>query len=245
MSQSRQIVSVLKKTVRAQGLTYNDLAKKLGTSEVTVKRLFTGQRLTIERLEKVAAILGLTLTQVMEQAALEAEERGNRLTYEQERRLADDPKLLALFYLVATHLPFEKILKGYQFEKPELTKYLIQLDKLGILELHAEHRYKMNVTVNVRWLEDGPLIREYAELMKTEFMDYPFTEPGELVKLEHGYLSETSHAVFIAGIKRLLTELKQLSDIEEATVKKARRMSLLVAFRPWTFSLVERFKRVE
>ena len=40
MSESAQIISLLKRSLKTKGLTYRDLAKRVGLSEASIKRVF-------------------------------------------------------------------------------------------------------------------------------------------------------------------------------------------------------------
>jgi transcriptional regulator with XRE-family HTH domain len=243
VSQSRGILEVIKSVAKRKGITYRHLAAKMGKSEVTVKRIFSEQKLTMERLEEICSILGMTLHEVIELASLETRSALGRFTLEQEKALAADPRMLSLFYLVATHMTFEQILRHYEFERPELTKYLVQFDRLGIIDLLPNSRYRMKIKMNARWIVKGPLIKRYGEEIKADYMNTPFTGPGEFFKMYHGYLSEASLNIVATSLERVLVEMQQLSDVDEASAKKARRISVVVAARPWTYALIEQYRR--
>ena len=53
MSQTDQILTALKKCLRAKGLTYRDVAAALELSEASVKRLFSEQSFSLKRLEEI------------------------------------------------------------------------------------------------------------------------------------------------------------------------------------------------
>ena len=50
MNDARRIVDTLKKLARTRGLTYAELAKRVGLSEASVKRLFSQRTFTLARL---------------------------------------------------------------------------------------------------------------------------------------------------------------------------------------------------
>ena len=80
------LVTTLKRRLKAQGITYRELATRLGVSEASVKRLFATQRLTLERLLEISNLLGFTLAELAQEAAL-GEKRLHTLGEAQEREL--------------------------------------------------------------------------------------------------------------------------------------------------------------
>ena len=56
MTETQQLLAALKRELRVRHLTYRDVAKALGLSEPSVKRLFSSGRFTLDRL---AALTGL------------------------------------------------------------------------------------------------------------------------------------------------------------------------------------------
>src|SRR5690349_12699886 len=57
MSDTQQLVDVLKQLLKARQLTYADLALQLGLSHASVKRLFSAQTFTLARLAQVCRVL--------------------------------------------------------------------------------------------------------------------------------------------------------------------------------------------
>jgi transcriptional regulator with XRE-family HTH domain len=58
------LVEALKKTLRARGVTYRQLAGKLGLSEPTIKRMFSRGTFTLARIEQMLRALDLDLYEV-------------------------------------------------------------------------------------------------------------------------------------------------------------------------------------
>ena len=58
MDEVSQAVGTVKRLLKAQGLTYRDVAKALDLSEASVKRVFSDESFTVERLARIARLLG-------------------------------------------------------------------------------------------------------------------------------------------------------------------------------------------
>ena len=98
MAQAESLVNALKNLLKARGITYAQLAKGLGLSEASVKRIFAERSFTLERLDQVCTLLGIQISDLARMVVAE-QPVPSRLTEEQEKKLVADPKLL----LVAVH----------------------------------------------------------------------------------------------------------------------------------------------
>ena len=61
MPAASRFVEALKKSVRARGLTYAELGRRLRLSEASVKRMFSRGSFTLARIEEVLAAVDLDL----------------------------------------------------------------------------------------------------------------------------------------------------------------------------------------
>ena len=59
-----ELVVALKRLLKAQGITYAALAKRLNLSEAAVKRMFSQQALSLLRLEQVCEVLDIGLSEL-------------------------------------------------------------------------------------------------------------------------------------------------------------------------------------
>ena len=102
MTEVRAILGVVKRALKARGMTYGEVARRLGLSEPSVKRLFSTGRISLDRLAKLAGLLDLTLAELVQEAAGAAPVVA-RLTQAQEAGLVADPKLLLVAVLALNH----------------------------------------------------------------------------------------------------------------------------------------------
>ena len=57
MAQTEFLIQSLKKSLKAHGLTYADVARQLKLSEASIKRLFSEQNITLERLDQICQMM--------------------------------------------------------------------------------------------------------------------------------------------------------------------------------------------
>jgi transcriptional regulator with XRE-family HTH domain len=144
MAEIDQLLATLKRRLKAQGMTYRDLAQALGLSEPSVKRLFASRRLTVDRLVDIANLLGFTLAELAQEAAL-SESRLHTLNESQERELVADEKLLLVAVCVLNQWTVADIGKTYRLSEAQCVERLIKLDRLRLIHLLPGNRIRLNV----------------------------------------------------------------------------------------------------
>lgn len=245
MSQSSQLIDTLKQELRRQRITYRDVARALKLSEASVKRLFAGRAFTLERLEQVCELLGMSfneLTQLVEKNLT----RTIQLTAAQERELVSDTKLLLMAYLVVNHVEFEQIIQTYDISETEGIRLLARLDRMKIIELLPGNRVRLLIAPNFDWLAQGPIQQFFEQRIQTEFFDSSFNGPGEIRIFLSGMLSRDANAQTLRRIQQLAGEINQLvAESKSLPSDQCFGTSLLIAMRPWEVGVFRELRRTE
>lgn len=120
MSESHNLIKELKRQLKLSGIHYVDVAKHLGLSEGSVKRLLAeGSQISLDRLERICQLIGLEMAELFKLSA--ARNKGlESLTLEQEKQLVDDKGLLLVAVCVVNGYRFEQIIEQYTFDELEL-----------------------------------------------------------------------------------------------------------------------------
>jgi DNA-binding Xre family transcriptional regulator len=84
MAQTHALVGALKQVLKSRSVTYAEIARRLGMSEASIKRVFARETFTLERLDRMCGALGIEITDLAKIVEHEAE-RVTQLTLEQER----------------------------------------------------------------------------------------------------------------------------------------------------------------
>ena len=129
MPTASPLVAELKRALKERELTYAQVARALGLSEASVKRLFASGRFSLERVEQICALAKLELSELAERARRRASPTA-KLSLEQEREVVADPKLFLITWLVLNRTPFEQVVRDYGLTPREVGRYLIRLDRL-------------------------------------------------------------------------------------------------------------------
>ncbi len=243
MEQTHRLIETLKKVLKSRGVTYKDLAKSLKLSEANLKRAFSKQSFTLQRLESICQILEIDFYELAKQARGHVQDVMESLNVEQERALAQDPALFTMFYLGLSGMSLKQIDIDYDF-LGKSQQLLMKLDRLKLIEVHPNYRIKLLVATNVRWLPRGPLNEKYEEEIKREFLSAAFIGKNEKLRFLSGYFSDSALKLLTVKVERLLGEFLELSETEvKLGVSNGTRQWLLLAYRPWAFSVTSRFEK--
>lgn len=243
MSETQQLIATLKKQLKAGGMTYAHVAKQVGKSEATVKRLFSQQCFSLQIFEEICHLIGLD---VMELARLaEARDRGlQRLTEDQETELVRHPRRLLVAVCALNQWSFERIISTYRMQKEECFRYLLELDQLGLIDLMPGDRVKLKVARDFQWLPDGPIQTFFRKHIQTDFLATKFTRPGEYLRFQHGMLTPEVNERFQQKMQKLVAEFSDMhNDCKSLPPETLYGTSVLIALRPWEPKEFEELRR--
>jgi transcriptional regulator with XRE-family HTH domain len=243
MSQVSVLVDALKSALRQRNLTYADVARGLGLSESSVKRMLAQKKLSLDRLEQIGSLMDLEFADLVE-LAHQSENRIIELTEEQERELVSEPKVLLIAVLVFNYWTAARILQTYRLTEAELVKTLTRLDKMRIIDLMPGNRIKLRLARNFRWRKTGPFQRYFEERLQQEFFKPPFVGPDELRIFVSGRLSHRSIALLQAHMRRIADEFDSLA-VEDRHLDHGTQTgtSMVTAIRPWEPNLFAALRR--
>ncbi|SRR6266567_2318894 len=233
MSEVRQLLTTVKRELKARGLTYRDVAHALQVSEPSVKRLFAGGRITLDRLTRLGAMLDMTLTELCQEASAQ-EPRIRELTIAQEAELVSDPKLLLVAACALNHWNIVDIIVAYEITELDCVRRLLRLDRLRLIDLLPENRVRLNVARDFAWLPDGPIRRFFREQWESDFLAGTFDGSAETLVFLHGMLTPTASVKLQALLRRLRQDFTELHDESLASPLSQRHgTGLLFAVREW------------
>ena len=241
MAQTPALVDALKDVLKARGITYAKVAKGLGISEASVKRVFAARSFTLKRLDEICGLLGIEITDLAQMVRAERESPV-QLSWEQEKQLVSDPKLLLVAVHALNQLSFDEIVEHYRLTKAECIQLLARLDKLGIIELLPNNRIRVRVARDFTWLPDGPIQQYFRAQVQADFFRSRFDAGGELMVFVSGMLSRTSNAALQNRLRQLSAEFSELHRQDlDLPLEQRFGTSLLLALRPW---VLESFKKM-
>ena len=243
MAHSEALVDVLKRQLKARGVTYAQVARKLSLSEASVKRMFSRREFTLKRLDQVCQLTNAEFSDLA-RALYQEESLLSQLTLEQEQEIVSSRKLFLVAVCVLNHVGLEQITATYDISRAECIQLLARLDRLGFIQLQPDNRIKLLVSRTFSWLPDGPIQRFFNQQAHNEYFRSRFDRPDELVLVVNGMLSRTSGAAIVARLKRVAREFSELhNDDVKLPLAERSAMSVLVAIRHWELEAFAELRR--
>lgn len=244
MPQSTELIQLLKRNLKANGLTYADVAKGLALSQASIKRMFASGHFTLERLEQVCELAHMNLSDLVHQLD-ESQYRVTRLSVDQENELVTDLQLLLIAVCVRSHWSLDEIVRVYQLSEHDAIRDLARLDRLGLIELLPGNRIRLLVAHDFQWIPGGPIERFYEERIQNEFFASTFTADNAFRVFASGLLSKESQALLCRRLHSLSREVATMIE-EDSSLPLHQRHStgMVLAVRPWELSVFTDLQRV-
>src|SRR5690606_13591191 len=233
---SERIVANVKAALKARGVTYAELAKRIGLSETSVKRVLSRGTLSLKRLEQICDAIGASVGEIAQLALGPADRHPEMLTLGQEKALAADPQLFACYHLVANGRSNREIEAAMQASAETVKDWLERLKALGLVTPAAGRKHAV-AAVAVKWRPDGPVRKLYEREVRADFLQSLFRTDRETLDFRFAELSEASYRILQRKLDRLAAEFRDLADLDRTLPSSAKRnVGCLLAMRPWVFS---------
>lgn len=243
MARTAALVDNLKRELRARSITYAAVARRLGISEASVKRMFSQKEFTLSRLDTICEVAGIEFSDLARTLAA-PEAVISQLTYEQEKEFVENHKLALVALCTLNHYSFEQIIHYFDLDAAECTSLLMRLDRLKFIELMPNNRIRLLVSRAFAWIPDGPIQRLFKEQAQSDFFRSSFAGEHELMVLANGALSKPSISALLARLRKTAAEFSGMRSDEAALPSSERSpITLLVAARPWLPDFLSKYRR--
>lgn len=243
MSNTSQIVDALKASLKARGVTYAALGRRLSLSEGSIKRLFSTESISLRRLMQICDALEIDLYDVAKIARTQAS-TGTRLSLTQEGALAADRRLFVVFHLLLNEWAIDEIVDRYDIARPEVLRLMRRLQELRLIELKRSNQVRMLTSGAIEWRSDGPVRRAYQRYVIGEFFDAPAGGRNQTLHFDSKELSAASIAVLKRKIAGLTDEFNELADMDARLPRSEKQsVGMVLAIRPYVLSLFTELKR--
>jgi transcriptional regulator with XRE-family HTH domain len=243
MSTTATLIDALKQELKSAGMTYADLARKLGMAESSIKRMLAKGEMPLSRLDAICSALKIDFVDLARRVA-DARPLLSELTLAQEKAVVADKKLLLAAICVLSQWTLEQITGYYRMSEAETIARLAQLDRLGIIELRPLNRYRLKLAKTFRWRPHGPVMRFFREHALLDYFSGGFDREGESLMLVHGSISKSLAPSFIERMQRVAQDFAQQHQADQKLPAQHREgYTLLLAMRSWDFEGFEALRR--
>jgi transcriptional regulator with XRE-family HTH domain len=243
MSSVPRLLEGLKSILRRRGVSYAELARQLKVSESTVKRMFSRGSLTVGRLEHICTLIDVDFFELAKECKGREAQRDS-LSSEQERALADDPVLLAVFHLLLNGWTVARICDSYEIAEARAVTYLATLDRLGLIELRQHNSIRLRISRQLSSGDKGAVRNRYEHMVRDEFFSSRFDGQNDAFRFDVREISPASILALRENVERLAREFQELAE-RDAGLPEEDKLSVgcLVAARPWVFSVLAALRR--
>lgn len=239
MPQISPLLQTLKKALKAHGLTYAKIAPNLELTEASVKRLFSEENLSLQRLEQICQLMDLEISDLVQMMS-EEQPRLQHLTVEQEQEITQDLTLLLVTVSVLNRWTLQDIISFYKLSEVDCIQKLARLDKLKIIELLPKNKIKLLVAPNFSWRDNGPIQHFFQEKIAQEYFKTKFKDDDECLLVLNGMLSSQSNGEFQRKLKKLARDFDEINNADVALPFEQRNgVTVVMAVRNWRYGLFE------
>ena len=243
MSTTADLVTALKKELKSAGMTYADLAQALGMAESSVKRMLAKGDMSLSRVDAVCRALKIDFADLARRVA-DAQPLLSQLTAEQESAVVADKKLLLCAICVLSQWTLEQITHSYRLSEAEAVRALVQLDRIGIIELRPLNRYRLKLAKTFRWRAHGAVMNFFREHALLDYFKGGFDGSDEALLLVHGSISRSLAPAFVERLQRLAQDFAQQHLADQKMPERERGgYTLLLAMRGWEFEAFAALRR--
>lgn len=236
---THQLVDGIKRKIREAGMNYKDVARGIGLSEVSVKRIFANRELSLVRLEKIAELLSIDLYQLIEETKSNSEQVW-RFTHEQEKVLASDLRLYLFTFQIIHGVSLKALMKRQGINIKTVESYLLKLDRIKIVFYSGKLKFKLIIPPNVTWNPNGPLARKIVLPTMRYLVERISREESPMVA--EYFVSKMSQSFFFEyknKIRKLSKEIFMRSLNLEKTTEELKQVGVIMSMCPLNSSVSE------
>lgn len=244
MAQTKQLIDTLKRSLKAHGLSYVDVAGHLALSEASVKRLFAEASFSLARVDSICQMMEMEISDLVLLMNNQARSMVSELSFEQEQEIATDIALLLVTVCVLNRWTMAQVMAHFKLSEHQCIRHLAVLDKLKLIDLLAGNRIKLKVAPNFKWLDNGPIQQFFQQKVAADFFNTQFTDQKEQLIVKNGMLSDAAMEVFHRKVEQLAREFDELNN-EDAALPLEQRSGTTVVFamRNWQYGLFDSLRK--
>lgn len=243
MARSNHIIDTLKLELRAQGINYRQLAEKLELSESTIKHMFSSKNFSLKRMDMICELLDLELSDLVSHYEARTPKM-EQLSSEHEKQLVSDIPLLLVAYCVTNQWSITDILSRYNLSEPECIRCLVQLDRMKMIELLPENKFKLLISNNFTWHRNGHIEQFFRREAQDRFLSGSFTGDDATRVVKLGELSDKS-------ILQLIDRINSVGELYDDLSKEDSKQpfgtrhgtSMVLAIRKWKFDAFREYQK--
>lgn len=236
---SAAMLAELRRALRQSGWTAKAIAADQRIGEATAKRWLAGKGLTLGRLERLAALAGLSLAELARAAEQPPSGLAQELTLAQERALSGDLFLPFLFMTLLGGNQPQDIAADFGVPEAALDAALARLERLALIDRLPGGRVRPLVDRAIVWRKT-PMRALFEAHMKRQFIEMDFAADDAVYASEVVKLSARGAAEVAEEIERHRRHVQAIAERDRDSALLQRRWyGMLCALRELDTSELE------
>ncbi|MCB1906619.1 MAG: helix-turn-helix transcriptional regulator [Rhodocyclaceae bacterium] len=234
MSTSHDLIDVLKAELKAAGLTYGALARQLGIAESSVKRMFSAAGdMPLSRVDAICRVLKLDFAELSRSVA-EREPLLDELSLAQEKAVVSDRDLLLVAICCLSGWSLAQIVATYRLSEAECIHALSRLDRLGLIDLRPDNRYRLKLAKGFRWLPHGPVMNFFRSEVIDDYFAGGFDGESEILMVVNGQIGSGPARALRERLARIAQDFARQHVLDHKLPGDKRRpYTLVIGMRSW------------
>lgn len=226
------LLKALRQHLRRQGWTARRLSGHFAIGEATAKRWLAGKGLTLEKLDSLAALCGMSLGELAREAEQPPVGLASELTLAQEKALSSDIFLAFLFMTILGGNWPDEIARDFSVPEVEMAAALLRLERLALIDRLPGGRVRPRIDRSIVWRKT-PMRALFEANMKSQFMNMDFASEDAVYASEVVKLSAQGAAMLAELIDKHRREVQALAEQDREAAHLPRRWhGMLCAARP-------------
>lgn len=234
------MVALLRRQLRQAGWTARRLAAEFQVSEATAKRWLSGKGLTLERIERLAALCGMGIADLARDAEHAQPGLARELTLAQERELASDVFLSFLFMTIVGGISPQEIAEDLGVPAQLMETALAKLERLALIDRFGNGRVRPLVDRSIIFRK-SPMRALFEAYMKPHFLAIDFAAADAVYASEVMKLSDAGAAMLVELIEQHRRDVQALAERDRDSALLTRKWyGMLCAMRPLDLQMLNK-----
>lgn len=212
-NEAQALVQALRRHLRREGWTARRIAGQFAIGEATAKRWLAGRGLTLDRLQRLCALCGLTIADLARETQQPPADLAQELTLAQERALSADPFLAFLFMAILGGNAPSDLAADFAIPPREIDAALGRLERLALIDRLASGRVRPLVDRAIAWRKT-PMRRLFETQMKQQFLTMDFAADEAVYASEILRLSQLGAARLAELIEQHRRDVQALAEAD-------------------------------
>lgn len=171
MIQTTEITKAIKFQLKKKGLTYQDLANRIGVSVSGLKKILSSKDLSFGRIQEMSTAIGIDFVDLINEINQPRISEG-KFSDEIESYFVKNPKKFDFYWLLTVErVALNDIGKKWKMTESELYKILREFDQLGLIEWREKDVIKLPPRKMTTWVGKGPLTEKIQRQWATDLID--------------------------------------------------------------------------